>query len=308
MEAFIPKAIDARGLQQLARSRDSTHTLTAQVSDPMIENLSSSQAIVWVHGMKHTGSTMIMDFVRGAVRNDWKDSFFGVFEPCHQMDQMSGQPPKEAIPEGDHTCGDLLSSVASCDFGRVERLYGWQWFQQKPHYDKMTAHDLCEGAQLNLFKTIHVHDLEQDVKPLLEEFPRLHVVHIVRDPRAVFSTTRTWYTIPYLCDIMRKNSLFHHERVFRLKYEDFVTNATDVGTTLAAFLAGDEANSTLLRNWTQNNMNVADCEDRNDYQPSEICVGDSAEQIRKWMHILNETEQQEMNNTCADVLDFYGYK
>lgn len=269
----------------------------------------SRQIKVWVQGMRHTGSTLFFDFLRNAVLPEWQESTFALFEPCHREDKMRNAAAKGVAVEGDHTCGSLLSSVAKCDFSNIENLWGWDLWQPKGKYDPKNASEQCKGAALEVFKTIHVHDLQRDVLPILEENPNLYVIHIVRDLRAIWNTNMNFYSPEYLCATELKNLHAHHPRLLPLRYEDLVLSTPWAAAKIFDAL-GVRHDEDMLRRWRSTRLGKVDwdeCEKLNEagQGSSKICKHNNTwwMQPGRWERKLNGT-QLELFNTpeCREVL------
>ena len=163
----------------------------------------------------------------------------------------------------------VIDNILSCDFLKVD-IYTWNQFHfaSSPstiHFrncvknamgiKKMiqcvtSLNDKCMAAKSMLIKTIRLSMVH--VYSLLEKYPRLKIVHLIRDPRATLRSQAKfggvhWATIQEsaakLCNKITEDLTVSQtiskqfvDRIFTLRYEDLAEDAISFTRKLYAFL------------------------------------------------------------------------
>jgi hypothetical protein len=155
--------------------------------------------IFWVYSFGRSGSTSLQHVIseasieeRGASQAAEADEAaernnkFIIFEPCHRNDIAHL-----------NTCAEEMESLFNCDFSRIDKLYWWGKQHAQVHsgdelpYSASRAHEVCEESNFRVFKTIHMHELQEEVIPLLDRIPNLYAINVVRDVRGIYQSAKS---------------------------------------------------------------------------------------------------------------------
>lgn len=165
------------------------------------------------------------------------------------------------------------------------------------------------NSEHQVYKTINP-DLFEAL-PLLDANPNLQIVHIQRDPRAVYSSqheTRRWDErktehLAEICDMTAANLKVAHPRVHKVNFHDFVTNALEATRDLMNRLkvSMTQAQAIFIED-TFNNQNCLE----NDFG---LCRRNSTNSLHKWKMVLNSDEKHAYDTweSCQTVQRFFGY-
>lgn len=250
---------------------------------------------------------------------------FSLFEPCHHGDELE----PELAAQG---CKGLLLNLANCSFNQIKRLHGWYDTHSKTRgagqYAPDRANAACSGADVVAFKTISSagehFDLGQDGAPILDQDRRMHMVDIVRDPRAIYASWMS--TFPFndsrledgvarnnsallkICDSYAKGIEMNHTQVVRIVFEQLVKDPETVMRDVYAFLQVPFGEA--QRSWLRQTFNAKDCPGVNEFiAPYSDCHTNATASLEKWRNVLFEDEKQAFREhpACQKVAETYHY-
>jgi hypothetical protein len=271
----------------------------------------SPRDIVWIDAFGRSGSSLVLDLVANSYDNE--EDVFALFEPCHKGDRTS--PELEA--EG---CAGMLKRIAVCNFTEIEHLWGWSnahtTNQNKP-YSKETATELCMRSQMVAIKTITFHHrLNATTVGYLYTVPYLHIITVIRDPRASYASMQELQrgfhgsfgangvdTMFEMCNAYAANALIQHERLLHLQYETLVEQPMNTTQSMQLFLG---------RPFTQKQAQFvhenfdSDCEGAGEYS---TCRSNSTAMMNKYKHELSNNEFAAFmaHSSCRMTCTIYGY-
>lgn len=204
--------------------------------------------MIWIPSIGRSGSTVTLDLITHPVTFEERSPSEGsqkfvLFEPCHAGDNINGTNVTDNgadSHEQNVSCSAVVKDISSCDFSRINTLWGWTHSHHSNHpenYTKQVAGQACSRASLVAFKTVSLqfwdseHALRDRVLPVLEQVPRLKAVVNVRDPRAIYASWKNhvfWTKddvslIPRFCRFYAGVTEVQHPRLFFVRFEDLVT-------------------------------------------------------------------------------------
>lgn len=247
-------------------------------------------------------------------------------------------PPSNEILEREG-CHRELSRIMDCNYEGVRSIGSWTngdgdflWTPTEDALPRLppaeqAAH--CRKSDIIVFKTVTFgHKLSEHAQPMLDHDPRLVIVDIVRDPRAIFASWR--FTAPFsdiisgirepsleshdrdwltslqgICDAFAKNLQFNSTRVHRMRFEDLVIDPVSTVKDAYNFVGIPFAHPEV--NWINSAFN-AKCKD-GDVGNFMNCHRNSTESVNKWRQVLSKEEQHNftVHPACRLVASVYGY-
>ena len=150
-------------------------------------------------------------------------------------------------------------------------------------------------------------------REILEAFPNLQVIHIVRDgrdvslswkrsrfgPKHVYPLAKKW--IHYLETVDKFKSVLAQDTFIETRYEDLVLNPTHEIQRICHFL-GEEFMPEMLNFHTKHISYPTD--EKNQKNLSQPLL---KENINKWQHDITARELRIFESVAGDFLDYYGY-
>ena len=185
--------------------------------------------------------------------------------------------------------------------------------------DKTLHFRLCSNSTINLIKSVRLRS--DNINFLLEKYPNLMIIMLVRDPRAVMNSrlSANWCgNKPHCLDTSYCNELFadtkmamrlthtYPGRIRIVRYEDLVSNRSSVLThTLQAF----GLNVTLERidNFFTELESSTDFLENEEHQGALYYKRKPMDVATKWMHQLPEETVEAIENKCLKPMKFLGY-
>lgn len=297
--------------------------------DPQVPPVVKERLAVWVTGFPRSGSSTTLSMVKSIA--DINDSMapgqvFSLFEPCHEGDDYEPWLAKEG-------CSGLLSHVSKCDFGGVNRLWGWN----QPHttnnhtmtFSKDLASNLCSMSDVIALKTVdYGHDIRQFLW-LLDRVPSMRIVATVRDPRGIYASWTTtepfrsllkkrelcgtcpggeFYNMTQLCDAFAQNLHVQDHRVHTIVFEELVRRPVEMTRRLFDFLG--VSFGSMQREWIKRTFDAADCpEEPSWHEGFADCHKKSAASAESWRSTLSAEERATFASypPCLEVAEAYGY-
>lgn len=279
--------------------------------------------IVVIIAYYRSGSSFVGELLSSAPR-----SFFH-FEPLMPF-TVSGS----IRPGRQRHAFHLLDELVRC---RFEPLYT-VWLENNPYYKyNHFLADVCEGgescsspghlsalcsrAETQIFKftRLRVSQVESWIRrnPDIEQSVRL--VHLVRDPRAIYSSRRglRWCTdykpcdsAAALCDQMRSDldafgELTHRLRIngtYQIRFEDLAADPLNETMRMFGRLGLNFAPS--ISKYIETHTSAGTSEIRNAHSTKR----NTKAVIQMWKQKLSMQKIREIETTCSDVLQRLGYK
>ncbi|XP_041372030.1 carbohydrate sulfotransferase 1-like isoform X3 [Gigantopelta aegis] len=293
---------------------------------------SSPKSMVIILTYMRSGSSLTGDIIQQS-----PDVFY-VYEPLHSVNKLRSSSMLALYlskkTEIRPSLSDTIEHFLSCDLENVD-LYTLNQFHLKNSRSTGTylvcvrgANGIgemltcltslvktCAAAKVTVLKTIRMPMLE--VSALLQKYPQLKVVHLVRDPRGtLLSQTRVgnfkWSMLhevaPELCrkislDLRISQNISDQfgSRIFTLRYEDLAENPVIVSRMLYDFV-GLEFTDTIkdyIVNITQSGRRDG----------CAICTWriNSTATAYKWRRKLSYDRVAIIDNGCAGVYKQMGY-
>lgn len=268
---------------------------------------------VMVASFSRSGSTTMLDLIRASTP---VLKSFALFEPCHAQDVYNHHVITG--PQASGGCPNLFRDITRCDFRRVQKLWGWGNAHSKHRrkfYKPVTAAADCRHAQLQITKTIYMNDLQGHIVPLLNAVPKLQVVHIIRDPRAIYASRlqQTQQGARFrmsdaitqtMCQLLARNWHVSHPRLMKVRFEQWVGQPDPIARQIYHFLGlqfGGEQNA-----WVQQHFNAPSCGSGGGSFGT--CRENSAHVAQKWRTQLGPQDLAMFSTPiCQQALSLYGY-
>ncbi len=180
--------------------------------------------------------------------------------------------------------------------------------------------EACISATFRVVKTIRL-SLEL-VKPLLEEFPQLQIIHNYRDPRAILRSRQRYEPRKYkidamsahakqLCESMKQNadsieslSKRYPDRVTSIQFESMATKPLMTAGRILRFLGWSFPQK--LRKWLVSTTSFDPIDPRERLDPSRVQRNSTFAQMR-WMNEMSPAVRKVINSECEDLLNRLGY-
>lgn len=277
---------------------------------------SSRAASVWVHAAyPRCGSSTVLSMVEAAFSpvEQANGKVFALFEPCHgNVDRLSKKLEKGG-------CKALIDNILNCSFREINNLWGWS----NPHskhagnvrYVQGSAERSCKAAGLRTFKTV-LHSMLPEMRELLSNHSMLHIVDVVRDPRAIVAS---WRRTPgmnlhgpeangsrlmlEICRDFAEAMTLKNDRVYHLVYEDLLRNPDKQMWRL--FKALGFQYGAFQRGWIKKTFEVKDCKEG----PYADCHLNPEAHLTSWRSKLPLEEQEDFkrDNNCTKIAKAYGW-
>lgn len=299
---------------------------------------------VWVHAYARSGSSTVLSMVSQAFSEKARlplgatslvaaagpvtpapEKVFSLFEPCHKGDKLEPELAQKGCP-------GLLLSLANCSFAKIKGLHGWHDIHSKTRgagdYTPDKARSACSGADLVAFKTVSSAGehfaLEEHGLPVLNSDPRMHMVDIVRDPRAIYASWMS--TFPFndsrledgvrrdntaltkICDSYASSIAMNHSKVHRIVFEQLIRDPEGVMKDVYRFLHVPYGEA--QRDWVRKNFNAKECPGVNEFiAPYSDCHTNATASLDKWRTVLFADEKQAFADhpACQTVANTYNY-
>lgn len=278
---------------------------------------------VWITSFSRSGSSTMEQLVDLALPASGqnilslKRSVFALFEPCHEGDIYRG---KKITKNDLSMCPNFLHDVKECNFGAIQKLFYWDHPRARHtnvEYSGLQAEIDCKRAAVRVFKTITMNDMAHQILPVLKADPSLHIVHLIRDPRAIFASrlhTPTYKhvndtDIVEVCKQMQSNAPIKHPRLLTVKFEDWVQNPVKWSKEVYRFLGLRFGERQEM--WIRGNFNPPPDVFRHSLEagPFGSCRLNSTAVAFKWKEQLNQTQLDLFKaDACQEALKLYGYQ
>lgn len=291
----------------------------------------------WVPSFGRTGSSTLLSMVTGPRIVHYfedgnetdisRDEVFALFEPCHLGDKTNEVGTQQSVlghVSGD--CDSMIDGLAACDFSGIKNLWAWKDPRSKipgvsryrrAAFSAGLAGKACASADVTAFKTIHqLHDVEEDIIPMLERHPNLMAVMPVRDPRAIYASlvstkgmrdrTRDPTRMHEICDTFASVLRANHSQLMWAKFEELVSRPTKVMRRVYSFLGLPFGYP--QEQWIRTHFDASKKDCPREYAFGE-CRRDSKASIYKWKSVLNMTELEvfQRRPSCVEVAKKLGY-
>eukprot|EP00927_Polykrikos_kofoidii_P051910 TRINITY_DN4568_c0_g1_i1.p1 TRINITY_DN4568_c0_g1~~TRINITY_DN4568_c0_g1_i1.p1 ORF type:complete len:342 (+),score=55.67 TRINITY_DN4568_c0_g1_i1:110-1135(+) len=305
--------------------------LSLQVQKEASVRISGENAskIVWITAFARSSSSTVLSMVETALLQekayDPQHDLFALFEPCHVRNRLDPKLEQSG-------CNALLGQVIRCNFSGVYELHGWDHDHSVTgggKFSKEIAESRCRQAKLIAVKTVNVSNTRPDALQrrgsvpvaytddlatmglrLLEEVPELRIIHVVRDPRAIFASMmstpafvkvidRQPKTLTTICDSMQADVKVRHPRLFHMRFETFVTDPARTVRGVMAFLGVPFGRNQL--EWI-NQTFKADCRVKKSVLYDD-CHANPEAGLEKWRSVLTREEKMAFENhpTCCET-------
>jgi hypothetical protein len=296
------------------------------------EKAEGEQALVWVKSFPRSGSSTGLDMFSFPAENTPRTTF-AVFEPCHGL----APPGSNEILEHEG-CDAELGRILTCNMTGIDTIGSWTrkdgGFLWAPtiegihHEPAEVQAAICKRSDVVALKTVTRHDLQEQAFPMLERYPQLKVVDMVRDPRGIFASWRTtepfaavvngerevnydthdqdwWVGLTGICDFFAKNVNTTHPRVHRIRYEDLVGEPMTTVKGVYSFVGLPFGKPEAA--WVQRTFN-ANCKEQEMGQFAG-CHKNSSAPVDRWRSVLTQKEQDSFANhpNCRFVAEHFGY-
>lgn len=274
------------------------------------------------------------------------DSFY-VYEPLHFTEKNGAKIHRVQLLNGEvvdigrkhffDRAFTVINSYFDCDFARLDfgtLVHGFQTFGNKTNkfikcyvnktgqkiQKKLAAQicgvqlqDSCQRSKFRTIKTIRIPMMH--VETLLQRYPNLKVIHLVRDPRAQVNSIdllakTTKYNKGFArqkCTAMNKDFYFSEQyrsrypgRIMRLYYEDLASNPIKTSRSLYDF-TGMNFSSTV-RDYISGITSTG-------RDGCAICSrrANSSEHVEKWRLNLKYSEVKLIDKQCQETYEHYGF-
>lgn len=290
-----------------------------------------SRRTIWIPAQARSGSTLLMDMLSVPVtfghssRPDSMDGKFVLFEPCHPGD-YANNADWETSANLTNACGQIIESIATCNFSHIAHLAGWDRIQSQglpQPYSKEVSRNACKRAHLVVFKSVFKPpEAWNFVQPRLQHIPSLLAVVNVRDPRGVIAsqirlwgrhTSNQWgNTLEGICQYYSSLHGVSHPRLMVVKFEDMISTPWSTMQRMYRFLGlefGDRQEA-----WIWNRFgggeSTANCTRDGKLKGANYstCQRDVGSVINKWR---NELTPQDLHGwwgeACRTVARDFGY-
>lgn len=278
---------------------------------------------VWISSFSRSGSSTMEQLIDLALPASGQNvlslrrSLFALFEPCHEGDVYRG---KKITKNDLSMCPSFLHDVKECNFGAVQKLFYWEHPRARHTnvpYSGLQAEIDCKRAAVRVFKTITMNNMARQILPVLKADPTLHVVHLIRDPRAILASRLHTPTFKHvndsdiigMCSQMRKNARVTHPRLLTVKFEEWVTNPRKLSKEIYQFLGLNFGERQEM--WIKGNFNPPPDVFRHSLEagPFGSCRLNSSGVAFKWKQELNGSQLDLFKaDACQDALKLYGYQ
>lgn len=228
----------------------------------------------------------------------------------------------------------LLDALVRCRFDPLYTV----WLENNPYYKyNHFLADICEGGescsspchlsalcsragtQVFKFTRLRVSQVESWIKQNSDIAQSIRVVHLVRDPRAIYSSRRglRWCTdyescgsAAALCDQMRSDLDAFEElarrlqahRTYRIRFEDLTSDPVNETRHLFEWLGLDYGPSVLKYIEHHTTATAADIRNAHSTRRNTRLVANS------WKWKLSTQTIRMIEDTCEDVLQRLGYE
>lgn len=275
-----------------------------------------------------SGSSTILSMMSATVHDNQNGTdVFSLYEPCHTHDKYRESMTKKLKEDISH-CSDLVSMLTSCDFSQVVNLFHWS----DPHtsndhttkFSHSVAEKLCKKAGFVAVKTVWPM-FTQNVSWVLHENPHLKIIEVVRDPRGKFASQveeqhGRSYPLENMdedCLHFAENAKFTHPRLYRIVFDDLVTNPKGESKKVYKFLGRPWGQK--QDDWVRDTFN-ADCvlteaekgngKDHAAAMRHDDCHSDSAKSKLKWKKTLSGAQKTHFrkNEVCQEVRRKYHFE
>ena len=185
--------------------------------------------------------------------------------------------------------------------------------------DKTLHFRLCSNSTINLIKSVRLRS--DNINFLLEKYPNLMIIMLVRDPRAVMNSrlSANWCgNKPHCLDTSYCNDLFadtemamrlthtYPGRIRIVRYEDLVSNRSSVLThTLQAF--GQNVTLDRIDNFFNELESSTDFLENEEHEGALYYKRKPMDVATKWMHQLPEETVEAIENKCLKPMKLLGY-
>jgi len=284
--------------------------------NPLPKDGKARPKTVWIQSFGRSGSSSIFELILQA-QQDEKEGLFSIFEPCANKDKFHGETIDHNTSTVQHKCVEFMDDLQKCDFENIDELVHWDHKNsnhEAKNFGKLTAEYECEKSGLRVFKTLNTRNLRVDAKMQQAKHPDTKIVHIVRDPRAIWASQKkaeqdgvfkgVWEPED-LCESMMWNSEADNKKtVVTIKFEDLVKRPQTTARALYADLGLDFGEK--QRKWVAENFGKHDnCEEN----ALSTCKHNSLASLNKWKQVLDkETAHKFSSGSCKRVFERYGYQ
>lgn len=323
--AIVTSAAQSRRVRALVQRGDQAHHDVSFIS--LDTHVDIGRPKVWIQSYGRSGSSTVLSMVEVAGQNPVVDTVinpnnvFGLFEPCHEGDQLS----PELATNG---CLELLRDISTCDFSGIDGLWGYNKLHttilgRHPRFTKVGARLSCQSADLVAFKTVSFgHNLTRDALPLLQQIPQLRVIDVVRDPRGIFASWKKFSMSAWsdkwvmglvdntealrdICDNYAANLMVDHPRIKHIQFESLIANPELVMRDVYAFLGLEFG--PRQQTWIDKVFNANHCVETK--ASNQDCHTNSTEPLDRWREQLLPSELAVFQEyaPCQLAAAQYGY-
>eukprot|EP00093_Oithona_nana_P008835 08835.XXX_242342_243458_1 [CDS] Oithona nana genome sequencing. len=185
--------------------------------------------------------------------------------------------------------------------------------------DKTLHFKLCSNSTMNLIKSVRLRS--ETINILLEKYPNLMIIMLVRDPRGVMNSrlSANWCgNKPHCLDTSYCNDLFadtemalrlthmYPGRIRIVRYEDLVANRTSVLTHTLQTL-GFNVTLQRIENFFIELESSTDFIENEEHQGALYYKRKPMDVATKWMHQLPEETVEAIEIKCLQSMKLLGY-
>jgi len=252
-------------------------------------------------------------------------------EPLRAVAGMGKVDDEETLDAALH----LLELMLQCDYVGIEKFltpyrsnfhFFTKFVEGNRHFseacklnqdsclDPRAVSEVCSQTSLYVIKAVKLY--LKDANRLMDKYPKLKIIHLLRDPRAIYNSRQYLFNCAsnercgdprYICENLRddvnaiedfKNQ--YPDRYLLLRYEDLATEPYSKMSEILEYL--DLKNSSSVLQYLDTHTHV-----QNDNDPMSTFRNSSTTSTR-WMETISWSKVKEIQNLCGDVIENLNYQ